>query len=108
MDFTTWTREDFLAFDARRQEVFTPTPEELEQQRLDHEQYMNDLVEQKLLAVGITLTEPITREFALQLLELINARQFIGEDLDKWVDSQIELFDGDLDKAFKQLVVNYL
>jgi hypothetical protein len=35
MDFTTRTKEDFEAMDARRAEVFAPTPEEQEQQEAE-------------------------------------------------------------------------
>jgi hypothetical protein len=35
MDFSTRTKEDFEAMDARRQEVFTPTPEEIAQQQAE-------------------------------------------------------------------------
>ena len=108
MDFSTWTRADFIAFDARRQEVFQPTPEELEQQRMDQEAQMHDIVTEKLALVGVQLTEPITKEFVLVLLDTINAKQFIGENVEQWVDNQIELFDGDIDKAFRQLVLQYL
>jgi len=32
MDFSTWTRQDFLDFDARRTETMQPTPEETKAQ----------------------------------------------------------------------------
>ena len=108
MDFTTWTKADFIAFDARRQEVFQPTPEELEQQRVEQEAQIHDIVTEKLARIGVQLTEPITKEFVFALLDTINAKQFIGENVEQWVDNQIELFDGDINKAFRQLVLQYL
>jgi hypothetical protein len=39
MDFTQWTRQNFIDFEARKQEVFKPTQEEIqaEQDRLQAE-----------------------------------------------------------------------
>ena len=108
MDFTTWTKADFIAFDARRQEVFQPTPEELEQQRAEHDTQIHNIVTEKLAHVGVQLIEPITKEFVFVLLDTINAKQFIGENVEQWVDNQIELFDGDINEAFRQIVLQYL
>jgi hypothetical protein len=40
-------------------------------------------------------------------LETINAKQFVGEDLNWWIDNQLVLF-GDLETAFNELVIRYL
>jgi hypothetical protein len=106
-DFTTWTREDFLAFDARRNEVFQPTPEELEAQRAEYETARASAISEKISKYGIVRPETVTKEFVLQFLTAIDAQQFVGSDLEGWVDNQTVLF-GNLDTAFDELVLRYL
>jgi hypothetical protein len=38
MDFSTRTRQDFIDFDTRRNEVFQPTPEEIAEQEAIYKQ----------------------------------------------------------------------
>jgi hypothetical protein len=56
MDFSTWTKEDFEAMDARRADVFTPTPEEIAQQQAEHLQYNIALVQSILTQYEIPFT----------------------------------------------------
>ena len=65
------------------------------------------LVLQKLSIFGITEYPTVTKEFVLQLLTTMDAKQFVGEDLDTWVDNQIELC-GSLEEAFDELVIKFL
>lgn len=107
MDFTTWTRQDFLAFDQRRSEVFQPTPEELEQQKAERDAYVKATVSAKLSAIGMQMPETITKDFAIEVLTAVNAKVFVGEDYSGWVDSQVAIF-GDIETAFNQIILNYL
>lgn len=77
MDFTQWTRDDFLAFDARRQEVFHPTPEELEIQAIEQEKNRLEYINQRLSAIGISRPSVITKEFVIGMLTQMKAEQFI-------------------------------
>ena len=65
------------------------------------------LINDKLSAIWITRPEIITKEFVLWLLEKLDAKQFVWEDLGKWIDNQIELF-WSLELAFDDLVTRYL
>lgn len=107
MDFTLWQRQDFLDFDARRQEVMQPATEELEAQAIEQEQNKLAYINKKLSAIGITRPSVITKEFVIGMLTMMNAEQFIGNDFSGWIDNQIVLF-WDLETAFDDLVFRYL
>lgn len=107
MDFSNWTRADFLAFDARRGEVFKPTPEETAAFELARKNAERARIDAKLSAVGVTRPETVTVDFCVALLERLGAQQFVGEDLRGWVANQETLF-GDLDTAFDKLVDRFL
>lgn len=61
----------------------------------------------KLESIGFQVPEVITKEYCIQLLTQLDARQFIWDDYDKWVDNQVILF-GDLDTAFNEIVTRFL
>lgn len=107
MDFSNWTREDFLAFDARRAEVFMPTQAELDVQAQQQAEFEAQQLQAKMTMLWLPTWTPITKELALHILQGMNAQQFIGENLEGWIDEQIELF-GILDEAFKNFVIKYL
>lgn len=108
MDFSNWTREDFRDFDARRNEVFQPTPQELAQAEEERATAFRNAIDAKLSAVGVIRPQALTKEFVISFLDSINASQFVGDDVPGWVDNQIALFDGSIDKAFDELVFRYL
>lgn len=62
---------------------------------------------EKLESIWFQVPEVITKEYCIQLLTQLDARQFIGNDYDKWVDNQVILF-GDLDTAFNEIVTRFL
>lgn len=106
MDFTTWTRQDFIDFDNRRAEVFTPTTEELAQIEAENKQKKEAIVKQKLERIGYWSLEK-TKEAVIPFLYAINAQQFIWADVEKWVDNQILLY-WDTETAFNEIIYNYL
>lgn len=108
MDFSNWTREDFNAFDARRNEVFQPTAQELAQAEAERAAAFRNAVNAKLSAVGVTRPQTVTKEFVVAFLNSIDAKQFVGDDVSGWVDNQIALFENNIGKAFDELVVRYL
>lgn len=81
-DFSTWTRADFQVFDARRQEVFQPTPEEIAIQHQQMEQARQISIASKLQAIGVVKPDILTTEFVIGMLQHLNAQQFVGEDLE--------------------------
>lgn len=107
MDFTNWTRQDFIDFDNRRAEVFAPTQEELEAEQIIQEQARKQSIIDKLAKYWATRPDTITKEFCIWFLTSINAKEFIGDDYSSWVDSEIEIH-GDIETAFDNLVYNRL
>ena len=107
MDFSQWTRQDFLDFDTRRNEVMQPTLEELEAQAIEQEQVRLAHINKKLSVFGITRPTVITKDFVIDMLTQMKAEQFIGTEFSTWVDNQEILF-GSLENAFDSLVLRYL
>ena len=105
--FSEFTKEDWIEFDRIKSLPFQPTQEELEEQARQQEEQKQLVITSKLQAIWIERPEVITQEFVLQLLEAINAREFVWADLDKWINSQIELF-WDIETAFNDLVYSRL
>lgn len=105
--FSTFTREDWKQMEAIKNIAFQPTPEELEAQRLEQEQYRKTLINEKLSNVWVSRPQTITKEFVILLLTQLNAQQFIWDDFETWVSNQEVLF-WSLDKAFDDLVLRYL
>lgn len=107
MDFSLWTRQNFLDFDAQRSLVMQPTQAELDTQAIEQEQARLMNINQKLSALGITRPSVITKDFVMWMLTELKAEQFIGDDFSTWVDNQEILF-GSLETAFDDLVSRYL
>jgi hypothetical protein len=105
--FSTFTREDWIEFDRLKWLAFQPTQEELEEQAKQQEEQKQLVITNKLQAIWITRPEVITKEFVLQLLEIINAKEFVWADLDLWIENQINLY-WDLETAFNDLVYSRL
>ena len=106
MDFTNWTRQDFIDFDNRRIEVFSPTPDEIAQRDYDNKQKKDAIVKQKLENIWYWNLEK-TKEAVVPFLYAINAQQFVWADIEKWVDNQILLY-WDIETAFNEIIYNYL
>ena len=105
--FWQFTKEDWNEFDRLKSLAFQPTQEELEEQARQQEKQKQLVITSKLQAIWIERPEVITKEFVLQLLETINAREFVWADLDWWVEKQCLLF-GDIETAFNDLVYSRL
>ena len=65
MDFSLWTRQDFIDFDTRRSIVMQPTQAEIDAQTLAQEQAKLAYINQKLSALGITRPAVITKDFVI-------------------------------------------
>lgn len=105
MDFSTWTRQDFLDFDARRAETMQPTPEELKAQEELVNTQKNEKYASILTSYWFEPDTKITPEFVKEFCTTVNAQEYIG-DIDKWVISQTELY-GTLDNWFKNFILSY-
>ena len=106
-EFANFTREDWNAYESFKAKAFEPTQEELETQRLEQENNKKLVIETKLKALWITRPQIVTKEFVLWLLNIINAKEFVWNDVEKWVLNQIEVF-WDLETAFDDLVYTRL
>lgn len=107
MDFSQWTREDYLAFELRKAEVMKPTQTELDLQKAQELTNRKNAINIKLSELWITRPEFITKEFVIWILTQMKAEQFIGKNFSEWVDNQIILF-GDIETAFDDLVSRFL
>lgn len=107
MDFSTWTRADFLAFDAAKAKAFELTPEE----RAENEAKAADNREAKVSAVlskvGMDTAAARDRDFLLDFAARIDAKQFVGENVEGWVDAQISEF-ATPKEALEYFIVRYL
>lgn len=91
-DFTSWTRADFVAFDQARAAAFEPTPEERAEAQAQTIAAMEAKVSAVLAAVGMDSAAPRDRAFLLDFAARIDAKQFVGENVEAWVDAQIAQF----------------
>jgi len=105
--FSTFTKDNWIEFDRIKNLTFQPSQEELEEQIKQQKEYKQNLINSKLKTLWIERQEIITIEFALWLLEIINAKQFVWADLEWWLKNQIILF-WDLETAFNELILRYL
>ena len=105
--FSQFTREDWNKFDKIKSLAFQPTQEELEEQARQQEEYRQSVITSKLQAIWIERPKTVTKEFVLYLLQWINAQQFVWDNLEEWIESQVILF-WDIETAFNELVIRYL
>lgn len=107
MDFSTWTRADFIAFDAARSKAFEPTPEEKAESEARSAAYCESKVSSVLSKVGMDATAPRDRAFLLDFAARIDAKQFVGENVEAWVDAQIAQFPT-TEETLRYFVARYL
>lgn len=103
MDFSKWTRQDFLDFDARRTEAMQPTLEELKAQEDAIEASKTAKYSDVLTANGFNPDSPITEDFVKSFFVSIDAKQYIW-DVDKWIESQIDLY-WNVETGFKNFIL---
>ena len=106
-DFSSWTREDFTAFDQARAAAFAPTPEEIAESEARASAAREAKVSAALFAVGMDAAAPRDRAFLLDFAARIDAKQFVGENVEAWVDAQIAEFATPKD-ALEYFIVRYL
>lgn len=105
--FATFTKEDWKAFDNIRALAFQPTQEEIEAEKQKQAELKKATIQAKLKALWVTRPQVITKEYVLWLLNMINAKQWIWEDIDTWFSNQITIF-WDIETAFDELVYSRL
>lgn len=105
MDFSNWSKQDFIDFDARRIQVFTPTPEEIAEQEAQEEARRLQKVQFVLSKVGLALPENVDKIFVLDFCERVDARQFVG-DVETFIDTQYAEFQ-DYKKGLITLINQY-
>lgn len=106
-DFQWWTRQQWQEFDAIRQQTFELTQEELLQKEIEQENMRQEQIYLKLSSRWIEKPNPIKKEWMLQVMEWLNARQFLGDDLELYLNNQLELH-WTLEKVMDNLVLAYL
>lgn len=108
MDFSTWTREDFKAFDARRDEVMKPTAEEIAAQQAAYEAAMLSRAQSALSGYGITLTGTET-DFSDLYRQYISGtpdmKEWLGEDLEGQIAYRVA--NGNDLRSFVGFVLSY-
>lgn len=107
MDYTKRTRQDWINFEKAKAKAFEPTQEEIENERIKQENKRKLLPEEKIKNLWINRPEKITKEWAIWFLNAIDAKQYIWDDIDWWIETQ-EIVFWSIDKAFDDLVIRYL
>lgn len=107
MDYTTRTRQEWIDFDKARSKAFEPTQEEIDQQALEQEQARKQLIDSKLSSRWIIIPDILSKQWMLVALEWLNAKSFVWDDVEWWLDWQIELY-WDIRSALDNLVITYL
>lgn len=106
-DFAWRTRKQWNEFDSIKRQCFEPTPEEIEQEATAQEFFRQQMILQKFSARWITIPETITKEWILDVMDWLDAKQFLGEDLNWYIDNQLEML-WSLEKVIDNLVLTYL
>ena len=101
--FQTFTREDFKNLDKVRTDIFAATQEEIEAQKIKEEQEKMNTIQEILKKNNITPPIIFSHEFMLWFLAKIDAKKFIGDDYNKFIDDNIVLH-WTMEKAFYNLV----
>lgn len=101
MNFDNWTKEDFIAFDARRGEVFTPTKQEIDDQKEAQKQSMISHAQQVLSQYNITLRGDETDFKDIYTLYVKGDGSNQNKDMSEWLGDEQEL-----DKVLQHKIKN--
>lgn len=107
IDFSDWTRADFLSFDSARAKAFELTPEERAENEARAAANREAKVSALLARAGMDTKAERDRAFLLDFAARIDAKQFVGENVEGWVDAQIAEFPTSKD-ALEHFIVRYL
>lgn len=108
MDFSSWTRADFIAFDEARKIAFAPTPEEIASQKAAYEAATFSKAQSSLETYGIVLTGAET-DFSDLYRQYISGspdmKEWLGEDLEAQIDFRVDV--GNDLRSFVSFVLSY-
>lgn len=91
MDFSKWTKADFQAFDAKRQEVFAPTKQEIDIQKQARTDELVANAQKKLSQYNITLRGDETDFKDLYTLYIKGDGSNQNKDMSEWLGDEKEL-----------------
>lgn len=91
MDFSKWTKADFQAFDAKRQEVFAPTKQEIDIQKQARTDELVANAQQNLSQYNITLRGDETDFKDLYTLYIKWDWTKTNPSMSEWIGSTAEL-----------------
>jgi len=106
-DFSTRSRDDRKEFDVIRTECFKQTETEKEEQEKENIRIRQWIILQKLIEKKIIIPENITKERMLIVMDWLDAKQFLWEDLEWYIDNQLKLL-WTLENVMNNLVLTYL
>jgi hypothetical protein len=106
-DFSTWTRADFQAFDAAKAAALAPTPEETAAQAEAVAASQSAKVNAYLSRVGMDVSAERDLAFLLEFAARIDAKQFVGENVEGWVADQVKEFSTP-SEALRHFICRYL
>lgn len=106
-DFSKRTREDWREFDAIRQAVFTQTPKEIAEEEEQQKNTRLQIVSDKLATIWMSVPQNLTKTRIVTFMNNINAKQWVWEDMQKYLQGQLELH-GSYKKLIEYLVLTYL
>lgn len=107
MEFSNWTKADFIAFDEARAKAFQPTTEEIEKSISDRKAYEDGKLSYFLSKFGLSIPEKVDMAFLLDFASKMDLKQYVGDNWKKWIENQVAEV-GDCEKTLRYFVVRYL
>lgn len=87
-----WTKEDFVAFEERKNEVFSMSEEENDRMIEEQKQIVRQIGVQILSTYNVTPPEVIRFNDGVQILEQIQASTYIGDDVQGFLAKMIDQY----------------
>jgi hypothetical protein len=107
MDFSNWTRADFIAFDEAKAKAFQPTQEEIDKSIAERKAYEDGKLAYVLSMFGLSMPEKVDMAFLLDFASRMDLKQYVGENWRRWIENQVSEV-GDCEKTLRYFVVRYL
>lgn len=107
MDYKTRTRQDRIDFNNAKQKAFEPTIEEIKQEEERQKNAVEESINERITAIWVNVPSEVTKERLISVVNEYNVQQYIWDDVESWIDSQIELH-GSAKWAFRYSVLSYL
>ena len=106
-DFATRTREDRQQFDSIRETAFIQKAQEIADHEAQTQATRLQVVTNKLATIWMSVPEKLTKAWVVTFMTNINAKQWVWEDIQRYLQWQLELH-WSYKKVIEYLVLTYL